>query len=374
MTDVFISSLARGELGGIRARARAAVDSLQMRPVMFETQPAGAEDSRRLLLDRLARCDVMVLMLGSEYGEPGQRGTSPTEEEFDHANANGIPVLVLVQEGVTRSPEQEAFVSRVRGDWEQGNFTGRFQNANDVGFAVVAALNDWRQRSAHAGSDETRRQRALDLAQDHQRGGGFGGSRLRVVLVPATDRTLLDAITLGDGSVADDLGMALRTSRLVGNQFGLTTEVRDRHFVFEAEGRAFESPRAIVGPDGAIVGETSVAGDGMLGGSVVEGPRVGSVYEQVAQFAQLAWQRIDQRDEVREVLVVTAVPEPSQKVFAEQSFSGNSLRMGGMNAPPVLLAPAQPFLLRRADLTSAATAQRVVAEVRQAFADLESLH
>jgi len=51
MEHVFISSLFRGEMAGIRQAVRAAVDSLDMRPVMFETEPARDEASRRALLD-----------------------------------------------------------------------------------------------------------------------------------------------------------------------------------------------------------------------------------------------------------------------------------------------------------------------------------
>jgi Domain of unknown function (DUF4062) len=70
---IFLSSLARGEMATIRAAARAAVESLDMRPVMFETQPASAEGSRRALLDQVGTCDSLLLLVGAEYGEPGAR-------------------------------------------------------------------------------------------------------------------------------------------------------------------------------------------------------------------------------------------------------------------------------------------------------------
>lgn len=89
-----------------------------MRPVMFETAPASAQNSRRVLLDDLAACDAVVLLLGADYGERGERGMSPTEEEFDHAAREGVPVIALVQEDVKREPGQEEFVKRVRGTWE----------------------------------------------------------------------------------------------------------------------------------------------------------------------------------------------------------------------------------------------------------------
>jgi len=62
-----------------------------MRPVMFETAPASREDSRRALLDALGGCDVVVLLLGAEYGERTERGVSATEDEFNEAVRRGVP-------------------------------------------------------------------------------------------------------------------------------------------------------------------------------------------------------------------------------------------------------------------------------------------
>ncbi len=132
MEPVFISSLARGEMAAIRAGARAAAESLQMRPVMFETAPASRDDSRRVLLDELGGCDVVLLILGAEYGERTERGVSATEDEFNEATSRGIPVIALVQQ-VSRSPEQDEFVGRVRGTWSEGRFAPTFRDASDVG-------------------------------------------------------------------------------------------------------------------------------------------------------------------------------------------------------------------------------------------------
>src|SRR5258708_5956401 len=98
MEQIFISSLARGEMEMVRQAARRAVEALEMRPVMFETGAASAMDSRRTLLDRVASCDAVLLLLGAEYGEAGKRGVSPTEEEFNEARERGLPVLALVQD------------------------------------------------------------------------------------------------------------------------------------------------------------------------------------------------------------------------------------------------------------------------------------
>jgi hypothetical protein len=239
---------------------------------------------------------------------------------------------------------------------------------------VVAALNAWRDRAAAPAKAQAAIERATQLARgDERHGYGTGGARLRLVMVPTAAGTLLDALALGHSGLVDELGTALRASGLVTNEHGLSGSVVERHVVLEAAGRAFESPRAIVGPDGAIVAEASVAGEGMLGGSVIEGPKVRAVAEQATEFAAQVWQRIDSRDEVRDVLVLAAVPEPEHKVFSDTAFSESSLQMGSSSTPAVLVAPSEPLVVRRADLGSAATLDRIVAEVRQAFADTGSV-
>lgn len=364
MLRIFISSLARGEMGAIRESARRAVESLDMAPVMFETGAAADEASRRALLDRLAKCDAVILLLGAEYGEPATRGMSPTEEEFNEARDRGIPVLALVQ-SVERVPEQEDFLRRVRGEWEQGHLTADFTDATDVGFAVVKALNEWRSRSS-GDRWPAASERALKLAEGDDRRGSFsGGSKLRIVFVPAVDRPLLDAVSLRDASLVDDLAAAARDSRLAPQSVAIEGGVGREAVRLELKGgRGFDDLALVVGFDGAVVAEGAVGGDELgFGGSVVMADRARDVIERAARFAELTWQRIDARDEVREVAVLVAVPGAEHKVYALEPV-GNSMRMP-MSMPYLLVAPAEPLRMRRGDLPSATA--RLQAELHRAF-------
>ena len=182
---MFVSSLFRGDMAAIRQGGRSAVESLGMYPVMFETQPASDRNSRRALLDQIPSCDAYLLLLGAEYGEPGQSGVSPTEEEFEEALRSGLPILGLVQEGVDREPRQQEFVSRVRGTWEEGRFAPTFTNSTDVVTAVVSALNGWRNRVPDAAQREAAVERVRELARGSDRQGMTpGGAKLRTVVVP----------------------------------------------------------------------------------------------------------------------------------------------------------------------------------------------
>ncbi len=365
MERIFISSLARGEMAAIRQSARRAVESLDMVPVMFETGAAAGEASRRELLDRLAKCDAVVLLLGAEYGEQSARGVSPTEEEFQEAQERGIPVLALVQDA-EREPGQEDFLWRVRGDWERGRLTADFTDASDVGYAVVKALNVWRSRRQSGDLWANAAGRAVDLAKAGDRPGVFyGGSKLRLVVVPALDRDLLDAVAIRDPTLVEDLAAAARAAGLVPQSVGVEGAVgRDEIVLALKGGRGFEDLALRVGFDGSVVAEGAVGGDEMgFGGSVVMADRARQVIEQGTGFSELVWNRIDARDEVRELAVVCAVPEAEHKVYALAPV-GSSMHMP-MSMPRVLIARQEPLRARRADLGS--SVDRLQAELHRAF-------
>ena len=165
MERIFISSLVRGEMAAIRTATRAAVESLDMRPVMVETQSASAEGSRRALLDQVGTSDALLLLGGAEYGEPGERGISPTEEEFQQARDRGIDVLALVQEGVEREPAQQAFLRRGCGVPGSGALlTANFTGADDVALAAVKTLSAWQRGRAGSDAMPSAVERTLELA------------------------------------------------------------------------------------------------------------------------------------------------------------------------------------------------------------------
>ncbi|HXN37235.1 MAG TPA: DUF4062 domain-containing protein [Solirubrobacteraceae bacterium] len=366
---MFISSLARGDMAAVRTAARAGVESLQMRPVMFETAAASREDSRRALLDELGRCDIVVLLLGAEYGERTERGVSATEDEFNEAVTRSIPVVALVQ-NVERSPEQDAFVARVRGTWSDGRFAPEFTDAADVGFAVVSALNAWRHRGARSEHQTVALERARTLAVGSGRAGqSHSGSKVRVVFAPVAGRVLIDAVMLGEAGLVDDLGMSIRMSGLVGHDMAMTHRLTADGVEFEAvSARGFERLHFLVAKDGAILAEGAVSGTGVFGSSVIEAPRVRRVIEQGCAFAHDAWGRIDRRDDVRELAATVAVPDASMKVYSDSEFTGSSLSMGSMfGSPPVVVAPDPPLTARREELGAPELVERLAAEVRQAF-------
>jgi hypothetical protein len=355
-------------MAAVRTAARAGIESLQMRPVMFETAPASRDDSRRALLDELGRCDIVVLLLGEEYGERTERGVSATEDEFNEAVAKSIPVIALVQD-IERSPEQDAFVARVRGTWSDGRFAPEFTSSADVGFAVVSALNAWRQRGASSEHQTAALERARTLAVGSGRPGqSHSGSKVRVVLAPVAGRVLIDAVMLGEAGLADNLGMSIRTSGLIGHDMAMTHRLTVDGVEFAASARGFEHLHFLVAKDGTILAEGAVSGTGVFGSSVIEAPRVRRVIEQGCAFAHDAWEKIDRRDDIRELAATVAVPDASMKVYSDSELTGSTLSMGNMfDSPPVIVAPDPPLTARREELGTPELVERLAAEVRQAF-------
>jgi hypothetical protein len=368
MEPVFVSSLARGEMAQMRSAARAAIDSLQMRPVMFETVPASRNDSRRALLDELGDCDVCLLLLGAEYGEPTERGVSATEDEFNEAVSRAIPVIALVQD-IAHTPEQQEFVRRVRGSWSDGRFAPTFKDATDVGFAVVRALNAWRQRGAMGELQAAVLERARTLAAGSDR-HGLAGAKARIVFVPVLGRPIMDATLLGERELADDLGMCARSSKLVSHDMALRHTIAKEGIEFEASAaRGYEQLRLLVATDGSIVAEGEIASTSdFFRSSVVEASRLTTVIRESCWFAACAWKRVDRRDDIRQVATTVVIPDASMKVFSDEAFRGSSLSLGSFAASAsVIMAPDPARVVRREDLGSERFVDESVAEVRRAF-------
>lgn len=372
MERIFISSLARGEMSDIRKGARTAVESLGMHPVMFETEGASDQGSRRALLGRIPTCDACLLLLGGEYGEPGERGLSPTEEEFEEAVRSGLPILALVQEGVEREPRQQEFIARVRGTWEEGHFAPTFTDHSDVVAAVVRALNGWRNRAPDAARREAAAGRVQGLAAGSDRRGMTpGGSKLRTIAVPLLSRPLLDAVALTDGQTVDALIAAARGSGLVSQSAGVQARIDadDVHLVYEP-GRGFDQFEVIVGADGAVMTEGPVGGGdtspGSLGWMVVMHDRIPEVIARGLAFTEEAWRTIDTRGEIDQVFVGAAIANANSKTYSFHEPGGRvSTSMHGL--PELLVVPDAPLLLRRQDLLRPENATRLQAEVRHRF-------
>lgn len=376
MKTVFISSIQRG-FSDVREAARKAVESLGMHAIMAETTGASAESPRRALLDQVREADIFLLLLGPHYGEPGESGRSPTEDEYDEAVRLGKPILVLKQ-NVELDPEQEAFLNRTRGSWDQGKLGGSFDDAVDAGLEIVKALRGQEARAAATVAPSLvadAQERAVALAEGEERANTTSsGAKARFVAVPLVANPLLDALALEDAGLVEDVQSAARASGLVSNAMGLSATVSSAGIRFEgSEENAWETLQFLVGSDGAIVAEGGVGGDdGYFSGSVVIAGRLAQLVERAQRFALTVWERIDPGHDVREAALVLAVPEANHKVYAEVPVGGSmSVPMG---LPYVVVAPRPPRLVKREDLGADGTTRTLTAELKRRFADQGAVH
>jgi hypothetical protein len=359
--SVFISSVVLG-FEKVREQAAEGVERLGMHPVRSERLAASSDSPRRALLDQIAAADIYLLLIGERYGDAEP---SPTEEEYEEAVRLHKPVLILAQVGA-RDPEQEGFLSRVRGSWGDGALSGTFSGAEDVAAAVAGALG--RQQAGIVEDAPAAQEKAKEFAHGSDRSGGSGGVAARIALVPLRQTTLLDPEGLDAPGLGEDLASTLRETGLVPQRIGLDARVSGTGVQLRgADADSWVTPEATVLTNGAVVVVGSVAAeDAQLGFSLVDPERLERFISQAGRFAKTAWDRIDRQDEVAQVAVAVAIPEASYKGFGR--VSGSSMTVS-MNLPPVVVAPEPAEIVPRGQLDGERLARRIVAAVKRVFDD-----
>lgn len=220
VVKVFVSSVMRDQ-GEWRDAARGAIETLGLQAVMAEDFGASPNAPRTECLAAVRDADVMILILGSEYGELQASGLSATHEEYREAR-EATPVLAFVHRGSARTGDQARFVDEVR-EWEGGQYTGSFSDAAQLRDKVIRALFDF-QRAVEAMplDADALNDRADALLPEH----GFGGSTELVVAVavgPA--RAVLTASQIGDA----ELHRYLLAEALTGTSAVLSTSAGTKH-------------------------------------------------------------------------------------------------------------------------------------------------
>ena len=138
---IFISSLMAG-FEAFRQAARSAVETLRHEAVMAEDFGAQPNSPQVACLQGIRASDLVILILGDQYGTvQGSSGVSPTHEEYLEAR-DRKPILMFVQEGVSRDPKQSSFISEAQA-WQGGLFRESFQTAEQLNVVVTRAIHDY---------------------------------------------------------------------------------------------------------------------------------------------------------------------------------------------------------------------------------------
>jgi len=265
---VFVSSTLR-ELASERRAVRAAIEQLNLAPVMFELG-ARPHPPRELYRAYLAQSDIFVGLYGERYGwvAPGD-DISGLEDEYRLARPE-MPKLVYVKEGGEPEPRLGELLDRIRKD-DRASYAyytdseqlaelvrgdlatllaERFTRASPTDYESVVSLDAAVELPA-ALTSLIGRERELEavvdlLADDDVRlvtltgPGGIGKSRLSIdaanrvhdrfpggvafidlapvtdpALVPAAIANALGIIDVGDGTLDEKLRMAVRDRRML---------------------------------------------------------------------------------------------------------------------------------------------------------------
>ena len=110
---VFVSSVMEGYKNS-RDAASEGIRQAGCEPVRAEDFPAATAFPRNSCLDGVRSADAVVLLLGKRYGFVGPSGLAATEEEYDQAQKNHMPIFVFLQDG-EREAEQQKFINKVQG-------------------------------------------------------------------------------------------------------------------------------------------------------------------------------------------------------------------------------------------------------------------
>ena len=205
---VFISSLITG-MEPLRAAAAGSVRALKQEPVMAEDFGALPQSPQVACLAGVRDSDCVVLILGARYGAKQPSGLSATHEEFREAR-DRRPVLVFVQTGVQREPDQDVFVTEVQA-WQGGQFTDQFSTAEQLRDLVTGGLHRWAVSTATGAPDSAEMlARAKALLPSEQRVFHSGVTTLATALTGGPRQAVLRPVELEDGGLRRHLHKTAR--------------------------------------------------------------------------------------------------------------------------------------------------------------------
>lgn len=127
-------------------------------PAGMELFPAANEDQMTLIRGVIDQCDYYLVVIGGRYGSMSAEGLSYTEQEYDYAVAQGIPVMGFVPSEPDAIPQGKtdrnddaarklaAFQAKV-----QKRVTKDYRNAEDLGGKVARGLSQLRKAHPRPG-------------------------------------------------------------------------------------------------------------------------------------------------------------------------------------------------------------------------------
>ena len=341
---IFISSLISG-FEPFRQAARAAVSTLRHEAVMAEDFGAQPNSPQIACLQGVRSADLVILIVGEHYGTvQGTSGVSPTHEEFLEAR-DTKPVLVFVQEGVTRDAQQAKFLSDVQG-WQKGYFRSGFKTAEQLKDLVTGAIHDYQLAHAAAPLDiAALTQAAIDLLPNSRNANSVQSPVLNLAVAGGPLQRILRPAELEEQKLVKALHQQalFAEPRLFDSTKGMETDIDGSALYLEQESGA----RIQLNEQGALVLRLPLENParrrhgGFGGGFALIEEMV--VLQLTAAIAYAAWalELIDPTQRLTHVSLaatIDASEHMSWRTQAEDDASPNSGTMGfggGEARPPI---------------------------------------
>ncbi|MEO8407801.1 MAG: DUF4062 domain-containing protein [Oxalobacteraceae bacterium] len=351
---VFISSLIAG-FEPFRDAACSAITTLRHEAVMAEDFGAQPASPQVACLQGIRAADLVVLILGERYGTvQGTSGVSPTHEEYLEAR-DTKPIIAFVQEGVTRDPQQAAFVSDVQG-WQGGLFRDGFKNAEELRTFVTRAIHDYQLAHAAGPVDVAAlTKRAVDLLPNSQKSNYSDSAMLNIAVVGGPIQRILRPAKLECRTLVEALHQQalFGEHRLFDGSKGMESGIKGESLFLEQEGGS----RIQLDEHGSLLFRLALDRSRSRGRSGSDGFPVlieETVFQQLNNaIAYAAWalEHIDATHRLTHVVVATNIDANDHlgwRTQAEHDASPNSGTMGwiGDEARPPILVDRRRAALR----------------------------
>jgi hypothetical protein len=285
--------------------------------------------------------EVVILILGGQYGSKQASGVSATLEEYRDAKEHR-PVIAFVQDGVPRDPDQTAFVHEVQ-NWETGVFRDAFSSPAQLRTLITRRLHEWEVANMAGPVDEAELlARALSLIPKEERGYHRSGRSLTLTIAAGPRQAILRPSELERSSFHDELlQAALFGPHRVFTPAKPTVAAIENHALLLQHDDGAGTVR--LDAEGSLAVKLPLAPSDH--GMVVIEENVGSALGCGLRYATWVLDRIDQTQQLTHVALAADLSGGDLTVWRtqrEQDASPGSYSLGSGRAEhrPVHLSPA----------------------------------
>lgn len=356
---VFISSLIGG-YGAFRQAVADGAETLRCDVLRAEDFGARPETPQQACLTAVREADVVVLLLGSQYGAEQPSGRSATYEEWQEAVREQRPVLVFIETLAEREPAQEAFIADVEA-WAAGRFRESFSTPEELTRKVIRGLHDL---SIAGPADETEMRARAEAAMPQPREGfGVSSSTLVVAVAAGPRRQVLRPAEIENRSLI----RRIQQEAMFGDDAPLSANAATEPRVAGSRLRIAQAEAEVtVDEDGTVTIVQPAIGirhrDRSTLPSIVE-EDLQDALTHALRFVSWVLEQIDPLHRVTDIVAVAAVQGAAStpwRTRAEIAASPNSGSFSVNPTPSTPVAP-NPALRRRSSL--AHDAQRIAEDL-----------